>query len=529
MLVQFEGRSRESLAFFPNTVTCSRSLHYTACSLHHFVCLLRGSRFDELLQDCFVVLCLFVLICTFLPATASSEAPLCPMTDWVCQWKPFWIPVEDSFKKAYLEEWVFICDAPCDAPSSADQGEVIPETSGVSKLASLSPWEPAKHQDKACFWERIEAPLIPLRLRPKCDFNHPQQLSPFPERLELLFSSDAILSGCEDLVSSGSDHFTMWGKMSPHEILAEHVVVIHKVVADFRDAFERNQSSYSQTRGVNNILFFSITCAEEAQHLQLEPWAPTWKRRRISETNCGEVAYHYPAGSIWLCWSRYSSRTISRDPLCGLFNKDKFYPCISVKSIYLHDTRRGLQDQVVEGEQGWVLQGVLSRASLRRAAVSGQKFFTVLSLHISNIYAKKNGIAKKLILTIRAIMISQQIDLVAGDFNGTAWRCRSRDNLSTIDEAFADCALPTPPGPTPLWRPGSIPNNWADVCRFLKPPGSQRFWKVSKHGARNLFHWPWGKGTQRNHQECSQEIGNNSGSRYALQDKQEQSAWGDPW
>ena len=63
------------------------------------------------------------------------------------------------------------------------------------------------------------------------------------------------------------------------------------------------------------------------------------------------------------------------------------------------------------------------------------KYFTVLSLHNSNIYAIKKGIAKKLILTLRAIMISQEVDLVAGDFNGTAWRCRSRDNLSTIDEA----------------------------------------------------------------------------------------------
>ena len=159
---------------------------------------------------------------------------------------------------------------------------------------------------------------------------------------------------------------------------------------------------------------------------------------------------------------------------------------ISVKSIYLHDTRRGLQDQVVEGEQGWVLQGVLSRASFRRAAASGQKNLTVLSLHINNIYAKKKGIAKKLILSLRAIMIAQEVDLVAGDFNGTAWRCRSRDNLSTIDEAFSDCALPTPLGPTPLWGPGSIPNNWADVCGLLKPPGSQRFWKVSKHGAFSI-------------------------------------------
>ena len=30
-------------------------------------------------------------------------------------------------------------------------------------------------------------------------------------------------------------------------------------------------------------------------------------------------------------------------------------------------------------------------------------------------------------------------------------------------------------------------------------------------------------------QECSQEIGNASGSRYALQDKQEQSAWDNSW
>ena len=70
------------------------------------------------------------------------------------------------------------------------------------------------------------------------------------------------------------------------------------------------------------------------------------------------------------------------------------------------------------------MQGVLSRASFRRSPVSGQEYFTVLSLHISNIYAKKKGIAKKLILTLRAIMISQEVDLVAGDFNGSARLCR---------------------------------------------------------------------------------------------------------
>ena len=140
----------------------------------------------------------------------------------------------------------------------------------------------------------------------------------------------------------------------------------------------------------------------------------------------------------------------------------------------------------MEGEQGWVMQGVLSRASFRRPPVSGQRFFTVLSLHISNIYDQKQVIAKKLILTIRAIMISQEVDLVAGDFNGTAWRHRGKDNLSPIDEAFLDSILPTPLDPTPLLGPGSIPDNWADVFGFLKTPCIQRSWKVNKHGAFSI-------------------------------------------
>ena len=78
---------------------------------------------------------------------------------------------------------------------------------------------------------------------------------------------------------------------------------------------------------------------------------------------------------------------------------------------------------MVEGDSGWVPQGVLSRASFRGQPPSGQKTFTVLSLHVSNIYAKKRGIGKKLILTIRAVMLDEKVDVVAGDFNGAAWRC----------------------------------------------------------------------------------------------------------
>ena len=164
-------------------------------------------------------------------------------------------------------------------------------------------------------------------------------------------------------------------------------------------------------------------------------------------------------------------------------NYGTFYSDVEVKSIYLHGE---LPDKVMEGGQGWVLQGVLSRASFRRSRLSGQKTFTFLSLHINNIYAKKRGIGKKLILTSRDAW--RTCGPGAGDFNGATWRCTNRNNISTIEEAFADCALPTPPGSTPLWRPGWIPVCWADVCGFLEPPESDRYWKVRLHVAFSIPH-----------------------------------------
>ena len=182
-----------------------------------------------------------------------------PMSGWVCQSKPFGIPVGDSFKKGFMEEWVFISDehtdeeAPMDDSvlQSTDYSDCIPGTTRISKQSDPVPCEPTIPRDKAYFRERLEAPLPPLRQRPKCNFIHPQQLSLFPERMEFPFPSGEILSGYEDIVSSGSDHFTTWVKLSPHEVLAEHVVDVQKVMADFREASERRQASSSQTYGAN--------------------------------------------------------------------------------------------------------------------------------------------------------------------------------------------------------------------------------------------------------------------------------------
>ena len=70
-----------------------------------------------------------------------------------------------------------------------------------------------------------------------------------------------------------------------------------------------------------------------------------------------------------------------------------------------------------EGESGCVIQG----ASFRRLPRSGKSSFTVVSLHINNNYAKKRGIGKKLLLCIRAVMLDELVDLVAGDFRGASF------------------------------------------------------------------------------------------------------------
>ena len=137
-----------------------------------------------------------------------------------------------------------------------------------------------------------------------------------------------------------------------------------------------------------------------------------------------------------------------------------------------------------------MLQGVISRASFRRQPRNGQKFFTVMSPHINNNYAIKRGIGKKLLLTIRAVMLEEHVELVAGDFNGV------RQATSIIEETFADTDLPMPPGPTPLWSqvqyqvngltyvvlssPGTLVKNGRSVCMELSQLSTRPSTSVQK-------------------------------------------------
>ena len=179
--------------------------------------------------------------------------------------------------------------------------------------------------------------------------------------------------------------------MSPQEILAEHVVDIHKVVADFRDAFETIQSSSSQSYGVNKY-FSSQSLVQKRLSIYNRNPGPRRGKMLLRNKSQGNGTL-FPCKkhlTVMITKNLHERIHVTHYVGCAiLFNMDTFYPDINIKAIYLHDSRRGVQDHIVEGEQGWELQGVLARASFGRTAVSGQKFSTVLSLHISNIYAKK--------------------------------------------------------------------------------------------------------------------------------------------
>ena len=136
----------------------------------------------------------------------------------------------------------------------------------------------------------------------------------------------------------------MWGKMSPHEVLAEHVVDIHKVMADFRDAFERHMAS-TDTFLLNHLCRGGS--ASTTGTLGLDVGGKTHLSNKFTEK------WH-------IVTLQEASDYVDHDILqerfhvthfagCAiLFNWDTFYPDISVKSFY---TRRGLQDQIIYGEQ----------------------------------------------------------------------------------------------------------------------------------------------------------------------------------
>ena len=81
----------------------------------------------------------------------------------------------------------------------------------------------------------------------------------------------------------------------------------------------------------------------------------------------------------------------------------------------------------------------------------------MMSLHCQNPVAKKRSVALNILLAVRTVMLQEEVDMVAGDFNGATWRRRSgpdHQSDSTLEGALKNRKLQVPPSPTPLWEPG---------------------------------------------------------------------------
>ena len=62
------------------------------------------------------------------PSVVAAFVVEFPMSGCVCQWKPFWIPVGESFKKAYLEEWIYAGDDSSDEQGFANFPALVQST-----------------------------------------------------------------------------------------------------------------------------------------------------------------------------------------------------------------------------------------------------------------------------------------------------------------------------------------------------------------------------------------------------------------
>ena len=122
------------------------------------------------------------------------------------------------------------------------------------------------------------------------------------------------------------------------------------------------------------------------------------------------------------------------------------------------------------------LRGVCTRARLRRVPFNnGRAQSWYLCIHISNHVAKLRSVATDVLLAIREFVVQEEIDFIAGDFNGTAW-----DTKGNIPSALYSTTHPcrVQPKAPPLWGPGSTSGKFTDYCGFLKAPGTEKEWLI---------------------------------------------------
>ena len=90
-----------------------------------------------------------------LVALCSSSRPIILTAEWICRWKPFWIPIGDTFQKAFLEEWQLVHDGSKRDPSE-DNLQTSPNTAESAKPLRSGSNDVTFKQEKP--WDTSSAP-----------------------------------------------------------------------------------------------------------------------------------------------------------------------------------------------------------------------------------------------------------------------------------------------------------------------------------------------------------------------------------
>ena len=90
-----------------------------------------------------------------LVALCSFSRPIILMAEWTCRWKPFWIPIGDTFQKAFLEEWQLVDDGSKRDPAE-DNLQASPNTTESAKSLGSGSNDVTSKQEKP--WGTSSAP-----------------------------------------------------------------------------------------------------------------------------------------------------------------------------------------------------------------------------------------------------------------------------------------------------------------------------------------------------------------------------------
>ena len=325
----------------------------------------------------------------------------------------FWVPRSDTFQQAYQEEWEQEDDDPSHIHAEESRTDTshdrspqqqrlrvcmqLRTTGGmphvkyqllvavlpyrnrlgnllVTPMSQQSSGSTQKLKKNAVFWVPLGAP-VPLKTRVG-NFIHPVQFGILPNRLPLPYPDAEILLGYEEDVSSIRDGFSVRVK------LRRHIVDAKGTNLAFREAPVRKHAPSKEEHRFDTDVPDRLT---EQKRLSIYNWNPGPRREKKKGAIEKHIAEKWHAITL-----QEAIEYLDREYLTNRFYVIHYGDCAI---LFNKDT----------------FQGVISRASFRRLPRSGKSFFTTMSLHINNLFVKKRGIGKKLLLASRAVMLEERL------------------------------------------------------------------------------------------------------------------------